>query len=611
MPQNIQMPDGTVAEFPDGMSDKEIHQALSAEQTKSSSRGPVGYVAAKALRGAEDWFGHNLLSPVLTDNPEHPLISPEERLTKVAPWLPNKIEPGNAPGTLSRYAGAAAEGLTGDPVAAMLGPTAALLGALGGEAGADLTGGSTIGRLAGGFLGGGAKDLLAASWNTLTGAKRAAALADTIHSANTPQEAGQTIQSSVKNWMSEFSDKLKNNYQKLDDLMHREEIAGSKGVPPVYKTETVPGTMNAGAPRYDSTGKAVAAPPPVEMSGGVFLPAERDAPLTSTPNVRSEPQSITTVANPGTQGIPQGPWMGNGPQTPLPEFSQTVDKLLKNPDAEGFATALDKISSSGLKNFMQSLQETGMVSGKGQVARPQSWDAVSKLSSNLGDMIASPKNFVNPIEEAKAKALYAALQSDRRAVAVQQGAHNVFDEAQANADALYNVRSKLNELVEPGVDPEKAAQLALRQTTGKAGGGSGVALLRENVPEAADALAAAHLTTSPKDWLKLAPEAKAALVPNKTRRDLIENALANQFQKPTAHEAYEAALTHYLIGEGSGPELLHNALGLDLSPGAAGLTSLAVPAAIRGAKALAQNPSRLVNPLIGAEAAQSSNPLSP
>ena len=503
-----------------------------------------------------------------------------------------------APNTLSRYAGSVAEAAGGNPVLATLAPAATVLGGLGGEAGSDLTGGSQVGRFFGGLLGGSAAGLAHAAWSAATGANTIAKVAGALGDSETYEAAGTQLQSQARDWLSSpggFKAEQDAIHAPLNAALHQPPMAAGapmSGVPGTQVTRLVPGA--SGAPG---------------MADQPRFPGDKVNELAATPPGPPVTVTETTGSRPKVPGIPQSPGYPSGPPTPIPEFTQALDSVLGNPEAGAFGSAMQAGQSSILGKIRDQLRASGVIPDKGTTAggpRIQPWDAVAKFSSWLGEQISNPKSYLSGLGDAQVKTLYSALQADRATTAQQYGLGQLFSQTQAASAKLFEAKEALAGLVEPGVDPAKAARLALA-STGPKGGSQLLGVLRDKIPESTDELAAGALRVAPRDWTKMAPEAKAALVPDPVLRQRLTAAV--EAQLPPQKDLI-GNLSHELVS-GSAGEMM-GALAHGLMPGgmseigggaAGGLAGLALPYAMRGAAAIARNPALLRWPGLGALAA--------
>lgn len=316
-------------------------------------------------------------------------------------------------------------------------------------------------------------------------------------------------------------------------------------------------------------------------------PAERAAALT---NPQTRAAKIEAAYAPVNAAVP--------PSTPVP---------LTNYEA-----TLRRIAAAG-GNLQKSAQRLGrqqpvaeqLLEDLYNRGGPSTWNDVKYLHERLGDTLNGPAT-VKDVSDAEAKQIYGALQQDRRAVAQSVGVGTQFDQANATAQNLYKLSegpvAKLVAGPKPSVDdplPGVAAKslIGRGKTTG-----SDLSALRAEMPDAVDEITAAHLRTSPQDWTRLSPEAKAALVPEAGHRDLLNRALASGGSN-TGKNMLEA-----LVGEeaarsitGLASHFLADTPGNSLLPGYVGsLIGLGAPMAYRAVKSLLRNPQLRKSAAMGA-----------
>jgi hypothetical protein len=296
--------------------------------------------------------------------------------------------------------------------------------------------------------------------------------------------------------------------------------------------------------------------------------------------------------------------------------------------------------------------------------RAVTWGDVQKLRSTLGDAMSNPV-IVKDVGAKNLSRLYAALSGDMRTAAAGIGDDTLklFEDANAGSRQLYSIaEGPMSKVIASGKEtaadsaPEVIASRLLN--SGKKGA-SDLQILRQEIPEGVDQLAAAHLRTGGLDaWGKLAPEAKTALVPdtaaistldashtaaqeapklaaaarkaaldahgqrmagvtaewtskkNATAAALQEAKKANQASLMAVKQTGPGgrqALTHIgqsLLGETIAPHLYNSAAaGLGLHVAGAeptvALLGASVPLMYRGAKAVVKNPNLLQAPAAG------------
>jgi hypothetical protein len=290
-----------------------------------------------------------------------------------------------------------------------------------------------------------------------------------------------------------------------------------------------------------------------------------------------------------TADLPQGP------NTPITSYVKT----------------LDDITTGGgvLSGQLQKMRPTLPDQLKGQLDKSlvgmgisPSWDDVRELRSAIGQGMVDSKSPLQSIGQKNLDRLYAAVTQDLNKTADQAGAGDLFSTANSESSRLRGLaEDNIGPLVAPGVTPEKAMDVAMGQAKK---GGTNLATLRAVLPdEATNELAAAHLLQTPKGWAKLAPEAKAALVPDPTTRSRIDSAVQALANHPAPGS--DKLTVQAILGEGLGQAI---APMLHLDPGLMAISGAVVPPVLAGARTVARNPSALRFPAAGALAG---NDLSP
>lgn len=207
---------------------------------------------------------------------------------------------------------------------------------------------------------------------------------------------------------------------------------------------------------------------------------------------------------------------------------------------EALASKLKPALPQGLEKAFTGLKE-GQAEG---LIAPTTWADVSKLRSTLGDALHNPA-IIKDVGAQNLDRLYATLTSDMKSAArgVSPDAETLFNAANEGSRRLYTFAEQhIGKLVSGAkasaedISGEAAAKALL--SSGKVGG-STLAALRAEIPEAIDHLAAAHLNVG--DWAKLSPEAKAALVPDAASRTVLDGASGARDAAKLAHSTSLAA----------------------------------------------------------------------
>lgn len=213
-----------------------------------------------------------------------------------------------------------------------------------------------------------------------------------------------------------------------------------------------------------------------------------------------------------------------GKTTPIPtsNTTNTINKITSS--AQGNDALNELLKSPLTKNTINVLQ-----AGNGAL----SWGQASALRTHVGQMLENPMLVGGP-EQAQAKMLYGALTQDMKAGAFSTGNKAAVD-AFNNANSLtsnghFYIDNVLGDVMK--ANPEQAAKGLL---SGAATGGTQLQLLRQQMPKAADQLAATSIrrmgagesegasgnAISPSRWLsnqdptrRMSPEAYQALFSN-------------------------------------------------------------------------------------------------
>jgi hypothetical protein len=294
--------------------------------------------------------------------------------------------------------------------------------------------------------------------------------------------------------------------------------------------------------------------------------------------------------------------MASGAAVPLTNFTSTLKDITT--DAGTMQPLVKMLRPSAPERLLDALVNKTPVG----VGVSPSWQEAAKLRTAIGDAMQDPKIF-NDVGSENLKKLYAGITADMQPVAASRGVGDAFTSANAETSRLYNLAegpmSKLVSGAKPSASDPQPEVAAKRLLAGAKTGGSDLATLRGEMPDAVDELAAAHLRTSPEQWKKLSPEGQEALVPSADHRSMLADALPDKNAKPSA----PASALHALVGEGVSHALsvlaghLYGAEPNSLLPGAMGdLVGLAAPSVWRGIKETVKNPRLARQPLVGAAA---------
>lgn len=211
----------------------------------------------------------------------------------------------------------------------------------------------------------------------------------------------------------------------------------------------------------------------------------------------------------------------------------------RDPALQGQLDLLSSPLPKALAAERKAAQELEDLAGEVTSQAP-TWGGVRALRTKLGDALANP-TLIKGMSQSEIEALYSAITKDLASTAKQHGAGDLWDAFNKESTRLYSVRdgvmSKListkNEAKEIKVTPGEAAN---RMIGASRLGGTEAAILREELPEAANALASLQLR-DPKAWGKLSPEARAALLPDQAAHRALDDMVAAQAKAGEAAKA--------------------------------------------------------------------------
>lgn len=214
----------------------------------------------------------------------------------------------------------------------------------------------------------------------------------------------------------------------------------------------------------------------------------------------------------------------------LSSFRDALDKITSS--AGSLEPLAEKLKPQIPKSLQKALEKIDKGDAEDLGAGPAeaiTWADVQKLRSTLGDALSNPK-VVNDVGEQNLRRMYATLTSDMQATARGLGkpALDAFNAANEQSSAVYRTaEGPISKILNGDPNPENVAKAL---ASGGKIGASDLATLRTELPEGANALAATIVKQG--GWAKLAPEAKAALIPDVTARGVLD----------AAHEAKAAGM---------------------------------------------------------------------
>lgn len=267
-------------------------------------------------------------------------------------------------------------------------------------------------------------------------------------------------------------------------------------------------------------------------------------------------------------------------------LSSIKNQAPQNPQLQKFlgsklAGDIDGIITEAKGNYKPaSFNSQGLiVPSSGNVASPVTWSNLKSMRSRIGEYLSNP-DLISDAGTAQAKQLYGALSQDMKNTALTSGNPQALPLLESANTLTKNghdfIENTLSGITEKGVQPEDAAKFAL---SGNKIGGSNLAALRQEMPDATDELAAYKIrdaaqatavkqnaagnAISPSRFLaelgdggKMSPEALSALIPEPADKSVLDsmNKVAGGLKK-TESVAYsnkepEGLLKSMAIGAG-------------------------------------------------------------
>jgi hypothetical protein len=429
-------------------------------------------------------------------------------------------------------------------------------------------------------------------------------VASKLGDSQNSDEAGQVAQAKVRDWRTGLNAKLDalkgEAYGPVGDPTNAAYGRTMFGKVPLDtattdNTETMRtlGELASQGGVYKDVLHAFVSDMPPRMKGMFDAIAQRNNPITVYP-----PQAEAAVPKGPLRTLGGGPEISVGPGAP--QALQTVpaggEVGFHIPEPDSSPNLAKPIGTT--VGFRAPVEDT------------------MSLRSAVGEWIANPKLMPKGVNEAQASALYKSLTADIGNTMEQYGAGDEWADYNAKASGLYhagNLLSKIAGDVNPtkdNVTGGKAIQAlwgGMRKDSGE------IANLRDQVPEAADEVAAAFLRNHPEKWNSLPSATQQALVPNPFDRlvlnssavkkpDLVTETSRNREPFTTGALGYGAATLLEPHGDAMGSTSL-------MSPSAWSALAIAAPPAIRFLGRLKENPRLLNLPITGAIAGGASSPL--
>lgn len=403
-----------------------------------------------------------------------------------------------------KYLSGAAQGIGAAIPMAALGPLSApaLLGAAGAGAGSGATAEvahemfpeSQIAPIAAGLLGGFAGEGPGAVLATGLGKL---GLRSAEKQASIKGAAVQTIQSNLDNaklLQQDLTDRAKQaGLDQTEAMMQAKQQAAEKVSAAQQQADEVSGAVVGklgGAKTLQEAGKVV------QQRAGDWM--------------NQLPGKVQSILDPVYAKVPEGSEV-----TPT-ALQQTLESI--NTSA-GSLEGLNKELKPYLPAKLQSRLDAVLEGQKAGIVGPITVGDARALRTSVGEALSNPK-LLNDIGNANVERIYGALTQDIRQ-SLPEDLRPEWDAANSSTHQLYGyARNTISKVIKsPEGDGNAAPEVtASRLVNSAKRGGTDLTALRSQLPDAADAIGAHILSTSSGDWLKLAPEAKAALVPDDVAR---------------------------------------------------------------------------------------------
>lgn len=531
---NVQLPDGSVVQFPDDMPTDQVNSALNdfwsqqyPQQIEGAAREPLiaatntgeGLIAntlglpgdvGSAIGGAYDKYIGNPIAKAVTG--EAPSVGLQDVLSKVGPSSKQVEDLGKQAGVWDRpdlkpdgegeeLLAAGSRGL-GSAIPFALAPEAELA-----------TTGKAIAQGAGAGAGAQVFDKYAPDW--LPGKQLIGALLG----GGTASGAANTTERAVNMASGKVSPVL----QAYQDLGITPRLVGD-----VSQNPTMQGIQAVASKWPMSAGKVSEAAQKTNDEFGQAIE-----------NMAGNLGSSKTLQEAGSAVQDNGKkWLKDfqddsadlhstldaavGPSTPVPLYNTTqLFHTLKNKSANN-SSIQSFLTSPLMKQFGQIVETSPDVP----------WETSRALKTRVGQYLENP-DLIADAGGAQAKQLYGALSSDQKAAIQDPATQQLFDAANAYTTQGHQfIDNVLGDVLAKGTNPSDVASSLLSSGVK---GGEKLAALRQNMPDAADELAAVSLrrtmagssegaegnAVSPDRWLsnrdptrRLSPEAYQALYPS-------------------------------------------------------------------------------------------------
>jgi hypothetical protein len=320
----------------------------------------------------------------------------------------------------------------------------------------------------------------------------------------------------------------------------------------------------------------------------------------------------------GALAAPLDAKMTHNPDVNLNEFDSIVRDMNTKagkgqPLADLFSSSLPKQVEAKLNRISGPQYTTP--SGSTFTIPSLPYEDARAVRTSLGDLMVNPK-LIPGGDATIVKKLYAALSQDIGETAKANGAEDEWNAFNAGSSKLYHIgettMSKIASDTNPAKDKIKPEDAAIGLLNAGKKGGTDLGNVRQEIPYAADELAAAHLRDKPDLWPKLSEEAQSALIPDQAHRKVIDSVADRKpgpmMARATAHgvEAIAGGQVGELLGE-----LSAHTLGLTgIPPEVMRLTGMAAPMVYRGTKNILTDSNKLAYPGVGAVAGNAAgNPL--
>jgi hypothetical protein len=458
--------------------------------------------------------------------------------------LPGMSVPREAPGTASRYVGAIGEAAGYSPLLTALAPEATVFGTAAGQGAYDLTGSPWASLGASLFAGAGA-----------TGIRTAIAQAFTNRALVAANAAAQARHEAASNALTIARDDLKDqNLTNKADIPAVQAKSATVRDAAIEKANQDLAAANATADaNIENVANATGRSRTPQEAGEYTQSAARDW-VTG-----KFPQEKAAAMEPVNEMVAAAPDMTVGRNN----FGQTLAAITEKGGSN--QALIDALRPTLPARLLKIFEPEGpaqlrprQVSPTGAPMKPvpepvagtaQGWQDAAALRTAIGDAMSNPQ-IVRDIPAETLSRLYRAQTADMREALIEHSGSMsgdpvaAFDAANARLSELYSIAEGPMSRIVAGGRPSAAdprpEDVATRLLNEAKRGGTDLAILRREIPDAVDELAAAHLR-QPGAWEGLSQEAKDALLPGVDRQHTIDVAMAGRQGAVENHQVATAA----------------------------------------------------------------------